>query len=60
MAAEVRVLLRLHIKAHQSSSIARLQMKSGACGIEVGTIDQDEFFATEGCTDILIAHLFYG
>jgi len=60
LAAEAGVLLRPHLKIHQSAFIARLQMDAGACGIEVGTIDQAEVFAAEGFDDILIAHPFYG
>jgi len=60
LATEAGVFLRPHIKVHQSAFIARLQMEAGACGIEVGTIDQAEVFAAEGFDDILIAHPFYG
>lgn len=60
LAAEARVLLRPHIKVHQSAFIAGLQVKAGACGIEVGTVDQAEVFAAEGFDDILIAHPFFG
>ena len=60
VAAEAGVLLRPHIKVHQSAFIARLQIEAGACGVEVGTIDQAEVFATEGFDDILVAHPFCG
>ena len=60
LASEAGVLLRPHIKVHQSAFIARLQMQVGAFGVEVGTIDQAEVFAKEGFDDILIAHPFYG
>ncbi|HEY50367.1 MAG TPA: hypothetical protein G4O20_00980 [Dehalococcoidia bacterium] len=60
LADEAGVLLRPHIKVHQSAFIAGLQVKAGACGIEVGTIDQAEVFAAEGFADILVAHPFYG
>ncbi len=60
LAAEARVLLRPHIKVHQSAFIARLQLEAGACGIEVGTVDQAEVFAAEGFNDIMVAHPFFG
>lgn len=60
LTAEAGVLLRPHIKVHQSAYIARLQLEAGACGIEVGTIDQAEVFAAEGFDDIMIAHPFFG
>ncbi len=60
VAAEAGVLLRPHIKVHQSAFIATLQIEAGACGLEVGTIDQAEVFAAEGFDDILVAHPFFG
>lgn len=60
LAAEAGVLLRPHIKVHQSAFITRLQVEAGACGIEVGTIDQAEVFAAEGFDDIMVAHPFFG
>ncbi len=60
LAAEAGVLLRPHLKVHQSAFITRLQVEAGACGIEVGTVDQAEVFAAEGFDDILVAHPFFG
>lgn len=60
LASEAGVRLRPHIKIHQSTYITRLQVAAGACGIEVGTIDQAEVFAAEGFPDIMIGHPFYG
>jgi D-serine deaminase-like pyridoxal phosphate-dependent protein len=59
-ANEAGVKLRLHTKVHQSVAIAKMQLEAGACGIEVGVIDQAEPMAEEGIDDILIAHPFYG
>ncbi len=60
LAAEAGVLLRPHIKVHQSVLITKMQVEAGACGIEVGTIDQAEVFAAEGFDDIMVAHPFFG
>ena len=60
LAAEAGVHLRPHIKVHQSAFITKLQVEAGACGIEVGTIDQAEVFAAEGFDDIMVAHPFFG
>jgi D-serine deaminase-like pyridoxal phosphate-dependent protein len=60
LAAEAGLLLRPHIKVHQSADITRMQVEAGACGIEVGTIDQAEVFAEEGFDDIMVAHPFFG
>lgn len=60
LAAEAGVKLRPHIKVHQCPEIAKMQIKAGACGIEVGLIDQAEVMADEGIDDIIIAHPFYG
>ena len=60
LAAEAGVKLRPHIKIHGSAFIAKLQIKAGACGVEVGPIEQAEAMAEEGFDDIVIAHPFYG
>jgi len=60
LAAEAGVKLRPHTKVHESALIARMQIEAGACGIEVGSVDQAEPMADEGINDILIAHPFYG
>lgn len=59
-AAEAGVRLRPHTKVHESAWIARLQLEAGACGIEVGPIDQAELMANEGFHDIIVGHPFYG
>lgn len=59
-AEQARVKLRPHTKIHESTAIAKLQLVAGACGIEVGPIDQAEHFADEGFDDIVVAHPFYG
>ena len=59
-AADAGVALRPHVKIHQCSEIAKMQLDAGACGIEVGYIDQAEVMAEAGIDDILIAHPFYG
>ena len=60
LAAEAGVKLRPHTKIHESALIARMQIEAGACGIEVGSVDQAEPMGEEGIDDILIAHPFYG
>jgi len=59
-AAEAGVKLRPHTKVHESALIAKMQIEAGACGIEVGPLDQAEPMAEEGIEDILVAHPFYG
>lgn len=54
------VKLRPHTKVHESSVIAQMQLKAGACGIEVGPVDQAEAMAEAGIGDIVVAHPFYG
>lgn len=58
--AEAGVKLRPHIKVHESAEIAKMQIAAGACGIEVGSVDQAASMAEEGLEDILVAHPFYG
>ncbi len=58
MDADVR--LRPHTKVHQSAWIAQLQMEAGACGIEVGTLEQAEAMTNAGLHDIVVGHPFYG
>ncbi len=60
LAAEVGIKLRPHTKIHQSVDIAKMQIDAGACGIEVGPIDQAVAMAKGGIKDILVAHPFYG
>jgi len=59
-ANEAGVKLRPHTKVHESVEIAKMQLEAGACGIEVGPVDQAEPMADGGIDDILIAHPFYG
>ncbi len=60
LAAEAGVKLRPHTKCHQSVEIAKMQIEAGACGIEVGPIEQAAPMAKGGIKDILVAHPFYG
>ena len=60
LASEARVRLRPHTKIHECPDIAKMQLASGACGIEVGAIERALCMADAGITDILIAHPFYG
>ena len=60
LTAETGVKLRPHIKVHESADIAKIQLNAGACGIEVGPLDQAVAMAEAGFTDIIIAHPFYG
>ena len=50
LAAEAGVQLRFHTKIHQSVTIAKMGLEEGACGIEVGPIDQIDPMV-EGDTD---------
>jgi len=59
-AEDASIAYRPHTKVHQSLEIAKMQMKSGACGIEVGPVTQVEPMMDGGINDILIAHPFYG
>ena len=60
LAAKAGVKLRPHIKVHESADIAKYQMDAGACGIEVGPVDQAIAMVEAGLNDIIIAHPFYG
>lgn len=60
VAREARLGLRPHIKVHGSAEIAEMQLKAGACGVEVGPIAQAEAMVNAGIYDVLIAHPFYG
>lgn len=60
LAAEAGVKLRPHTKIHESALIAKLQVGAGACGVEVGPLDQAEALAEEGFDDIVVVHPFYG
>lgn len=59
-AVDAGIKLRPHTKVHESAWIAGLQMEAGACGIEVGPIDQAEIMANAGFHDIVVGHPFYG
>jgi len=60
LAAKAGIKLRPHIKVHESAIIAKYQMDAGACGIEVGPVDQAVAMVEAGLNDIIIAHPFYG
>lgn len=60
LAVEAGVKLRPHTKVHGSVAIAKMQLEAGACGIEVGSVDQAEPMVEGGIDDILVAHPFYG
>ena len=60
LAAEAGVRLRPHTKIHECTGIAKLQIETGACGIEVGTVNRAVSMAESGIDDILIANPFYG
>jgi len=59
IAAGAGVELRPHVKVHENVTIAKMQIESGACGVETGTIEQAEALAEQGINDILIAHPNY-
>jgi D-serine deaminase-like pyridoxal phosphate-dependent protein len=58
--AKAGIRLRPHVKVHQCPEIARMQLEAGACGVEVGLIDQARVMADAGIKDIIVAHPFYG
>lgn len=60
LATEAGVKLRPHIKIHESAALAKMQLETGAIGIEVGSIDQVEPMVDAGIEDILIAHPIWG
>lgn len=60
LAARAGVRLRPHVKVHGSAEIAKMQIEAGACGIEVGSVDQAASMAEGGLEDTLVAHPFYG
>lgn len=60
VASEAGVKLRPHTKVHESAVIAKMQLEAGACGIEVGPIDQAGPMVEGGIDDILVAHPLYG
>ncbi|MFC1956747.1 alanine racemase [Chloroflexota bacterium] len=60
VATEAGLKIRPHIKVHGSAEIAEMQLKPGACGVEVGPIAQAEAMVNVGIYDVLIAHPFYG
>lgn len=60
LASDVCVKLRPHVKIHQCPDIARMQLEAGACGIEVGLVDQAIVMAEAGLNDIIIVHPFFG
>jgi len=45
LAAEAGVRLRPHVKVHENVSIAKIQIDAGACGVEVGAVEQAEAMA---------------
>ncbi|MBU2535190.1 MAG: alanine racemase [Chloroflexi bacterium] len=58
--AKAGIKLRPHVKVHQCPEIAKIQLEAGACGVEVGLIDQAAVMAEAGINDIIVAHPFYG
>jgi D-serine deaminase-like pyridoxal phosphate-dependent protein len=60
LAAGAAVQLRPHTKVHQSAWIAKRQLEAGACGIEVGTIEQAQAMTNYGLHDVVVGHPFVG
>jgi D-serine deaminase-like pyridoxal phosphate-dependent protein len=48
--------LRPHVKTHKCSTVARLQMETGAVGVTCATLGEAEAVASAGIRDILIAN----
>lgn len=59
LATEANIRLRPHVKVHENVSIANMQIDAGACGVEVGAVEQAEAIAEQGIEDIVIAHPSY-
>jgi len=59
LAKEAGLKLRPHVKIHENASIAKKQIAAGACGVEVGVVEQAEAMAGQGINDIIIAHPGY-
>lgn len=59
-AMQADVKLRPHVKVHQCPEIAKMQIHAGACGVEVGNVEQAAVMANDGIEDIVIAHPFIG
>ena len=60
LATEAGVKLKPHTKIHECVDIAKMQIEAGACGIEVGAIEQAEPMVSSGIDDIVVAHPFFG
>ena len=58
-ATEAGLKLRPHAKIHENAAVAKKQIASGACGVEVGVVEQAEAMAEQGIDDITIAHPGY-
>ena len=58
-ATEAGLKLRPHAKIHENAAVAKKQIASGACGGEVGVVEQAEAMAEQGIDDITIAHPGY-
>ncbi len=59
LAKEAGLKLRPHVKIHENASIAKKQIAAGACGVEVGVVEQAEAMAEQGIGDIVVAHPGY-
>ena len=59
LAREAGLKLRPHVKIHENASIAKKQIAAGACGVEVGVVEQAEAMAEQGISDIVVAHPGY-
>lgn len=61
LAREAGLKLRPHVKIHENASVAKRQIAAGACGVEVGVVEQAEAMSEQGINDIIIAHpAYYG
>lgn len=61
LAKEAGLQLRPHVKIHENATIAKKQIAAGACGVEVGVVEQAEAMSEQGINDIIIAHpAYYG
>jgi D-serine deaminase-like pyridoxal phosphate-dependent protein len=49
-----------HVKIYQCPGIAKMQINAGACGVEVGNVEQAAVMANDGIDNIVIAHPFMG
>ena len=59
-AAEAKLQLRPHIKAHKTPQIARMQLEAGAAGVTAAKVGEAEAMVEAGVEDVFIANEIVG